>query len=529
MQQPRIELTAVSPQYEGQVWSSDTILRIGRLNTLEVFFDHPSISRRHAEILATDDGWVIHDLGSMNGTYLNSTRLGRTDRRLRREDVVQCGKLYLVVTDLVEPPQSPPRPTVVRGTVLVRSAARRPWDRAVQTLVRPTAGATTQARRLLRRLQTGYHLCHAASLAELLVSILEDAVTALDARRGTIILATGRDRGLDHARAVSVPEPAGREHRFSRTLVQRAFGRSESLLGSGVADGAEQVDDGPSTLCALLRSPRHTLGVLYLDRPPEQDPFTEHDLALADSVAASVSVGIESVMEVERQRDLLLQTVAALAQAVEVRDCYTGGHTQRVTAYALLLAENLRLAGADKQALQLGVPLHDVGKIGIPDDVLRKSADLTPAETALMRSHVEKGLAILETVPGLAAAIPITRSHHERWDGSGYPDGLKGEAIPLLARVVAVADAFDAMTSDRPYRKGMPMAAAMDALRKAAGTQFDPACVAAFTRVAPLVEKLLTQEADLQRLAKEMPGTSPNRPALQPLGDEFGVGPETPR
>src|SRR5213079_2853411 len=132
------------------------------------------------------------------------------------------------------------------------------------------------------------------------------------------------------------------------------------------------------------------------------------------------------------------------------------------------------------QHLQVGTPLHDVGKIGIEDAILRKPERLTPEEFELMKSHTVKGAAILEPVPDLAPVIPIVRSHHERWDGQGYPDGLKGEAIPRLARIVAVADAYDAMTSDRPYRKGMSPEVAFAEVEKQKGRQFDPKCAEAF-------------------------------------------------
>src|SRR5262249_21090406 len=155
------------------------------------------------------------------------------------------------------------------------------------------------------------------------------------------------------------------------------------------------------------------------------------------------------------QRQMFFNTITVLAQAVEMRDTYTGGHTARVTSYSLLLAQHMQLSADDIELLRIGTPLHDVGKIGIDDAILKKPDRLTPEEFEVMKQHTVKGAEILETVPELHAVIPIARSHHERWDGRGYPDGLKGDQTPLLARIVAVADAFDAMTSDRPYRIGM--------------------------------------------------------------------------
>ncbi len=172
--------------------------------------------------------------------------------------------------------------------------------------------------------------------------------------------------------------------------------------------------------------------------------------------------------------------MTALGRAVEIRDLYTANHTNRVTMYSLLLAEELRLPDAERALLQVGTPLHDIGKIGIEDAVLRKPGSLTATEFEHMKTHTLKGAAILETIPGLRLAIPIARNHHERWDGKGYPDGLAADQIALVARIVAVADAFDAMSSDRPYRKGMPDAQLDKILRDGSGRQWDPNVVDAF-------------------------------------------------
>ena len=142
-----------------------------------------------------------------------------------------------------------------------------------------------------------------------------------------------------------------------------------------------------------------------------------------------------------------------LAQLVELRDEYTGGHTQRVTLYATMLAEKLELSDEEIELIKIGTPLHDVGKVGISDEILRAPRRLTDEEFTKMKAHTTLGAEYLSAVPEFRPILPIVRSHHERWDGKGYPDGLAGSDIPLLARIVAVADAFDAMTSNRPYHK----------------------------------------------------------------------------
>jgi HD-GYP domain-containing protein (c-di-GMP phosphodiesterase class II) len=195
-----------------------------------------------------------------------------------------------------------------------------------------------------------------------------------------------------------------------------------------------------------------------------------------------------------KQRDLFLNTITILAQAVELRDPYTGGHTARVTSFSLLLSQQLELSSSDIYLIRIGTPLHDIGKIGIDDAILRKPDRLTGEEFAIMKTHTTKGAEIIATVPDLMPVLPIVRSHHERWDGQGYPDQLKGEDISRLARIVAVADAFDAMTSNRPYhpdKKGRPPEVAFAELENQAGKQFDPECVTAFLAIQDkIVERM---------------------------------------
>ena len=173
-------------------------------------------------------------------------------------------------------------------------------------------------------------------------------------------------------------------------------------------------------------------------------------------------------------------TLEALGSAIDTRDLGTQAHSKRVRGYSLTTARAHGVPEADLRDLEHGVLLHDIGKIGIPDAILLKPGPLTPAEWQVMRTHPEIGRAIVEQIPFLRGATPIVYHHHERWDGTGYPVGLAGEAIPLGARIFAVADAFDAMTFDRPYSKAIPMAAARAEIDRSSGTHFDPAVVTTF-------------------------------------------------
>jgi putative nucleotidyltransferase with HDIG domain len=185
----------------------------------------------------------------------------------------------------------------------------------------------------------------------------------------------------------------------------------------------------------------------------------------------------------EELRRSYVATVRALTNAVEARDAYTGKHAERVAAYGLELARRVDPAVAADPQTEFGYLLHDVGKVAIPDGILHKPEPLGEEESRLMRRHPVIGAEIVGNVPFLAEAAQIVRAHHERFDGSGYPDGLAGEDIPLAARIFAVADALDAITTDRPYRPAASLAQARAAIAAEAGTHFDPAAVAALDEV----------------------------------------------
>ena len=180
--------------------------------------------------------------------------------------------------------------------------------------------------------------------------------------------------------------------------------------------------------------------------------------------------------------------LSALVNAVDVKDRYTCRHSEDVMVYSLQIASALGLDTAAQQAIALAALLHDVGKIGVPDDILRKPGRLTEAEFEAIQQHPAMGANIVGAVPGFEEALDAIRHHHERWDGGGYPFGLVGEDTPLAARLMAVADAYSAMTTDRPYRKGMPPQKAQRILEEGAGTQWDPKCVYAFLGVPALVQ-----------------------------------------
>ena len=202
-------------------------------------------------------------------------------------------------------------------------------------------------------------------------------------------------------------------------------------------------------------------------------------LLLLTVPAAIFYIACKSVKETHDDTRRLLVT---MADAVDLRDPYTGGHSRRVTAYSEQLLQELGLHGPEVDLIISAARVHDIGKIGIPDSVLNKPGPLTPEERAIMESHAERGADLLTSYPDFSRGTAIVRHHHESWDGTGYPDGLKGTNIPFGARVIAIADGFDAMTSDRPYRKGMSRENAAAILREGRGRQWEARLVDAFLR-----------------------------------------------
>jgi response regulator RpfG family c-di-GMP phosphodiesterase len=181
--------------------------------------------------------------------------------------------------------------------------------------------------------------------------------------------------------------------------------------------------------------------------------------------------------------DTYRATLEALGSAIDTRDVGTHAHSRRVRGYSLAIARAHGVSEPELRDLEHGVLLHDIGKIGIPDAILLKPGPLTPAEWQVMRSHPEIGRRLIEKIPFLRGAVPVVYHHHERWDGTGYPLGLRGEEIPLGARIFALADALDAMTFDRPYSRAISLDAAREEILRCAGTHFDPAVVTSFMRI----------------------------------------------
>lgn len=244
----------------------------------------------------------------------------------------------------------------------------------------------------------------------------------------------------------------------------------------------DEVTGASAALCVPLVSAEGTLGAITVGSHDTSFRFTSDDVRLLSTIANHVTIAVGNIELFSNLQDAYLSTVRSLAAAVDAKDPYTRGHSERVASFAVLIAEEMELSAEQTIALEMAAYLHDIGKIGVREEILLKPGRLTDAEMGEMRHHPLIGANILKPVGFPWPITPIVRHHHEAWDGTGYPAGLKGEEIPLLARILTVADAYEAMIADRPYRKGRTREDAIEELERCADQQFDNRIVTAFVR-----------------------------------------------
>ncbi len=232
-------------------------------------------------------------------------------------------------------------------------------------------------------------------------------------------------------------------------------------------------------ICVPLRIKEEIIGVIQ-GINKRQGEFTQDDLELFQSLADQIAIALDNARLYEELNEMARKLVEGLSEAIEKRDSYSGGHPQRVLKICTAISKYLPLTPEEKRQLTLAAILHDIGKVGITDQILSKNGMLTVEEMEIIREHPRAGAEIVGHIKQLQPIIPGIQYHHEHYDGSGYPEGLQGDAIPLIARIIAVADTYDAIIHERSYQKGMSKSEAVAEITENAGTQFDPHMVAAF-------------------------------------------------
>ena len=444
---------------------------IGRSLQADVVIEDPELSRFHARISAVDGGRAsIQDLGSTNGVFVNGVRTEQAT--LVKGDRLRMGRHEFVLEDL-EPQWTldSPQTTLVRTRVTDRSAAA---DRAaLEALV-----------------DTSRELMACSDLQGLLDRVLDRLQVILEPDRSAILFVDAETRELK-PRAV---RPAGAYSSVSEfasgTAVREALAGREVLvaydtrLDRRLQEAASIAVAGVrAAICVPLLGRDGPIGALYADQFAGKGTFTPQQVEYASAFAGTAAAALETAQLHDTLQRHFRTTLEAFAKALEARDRYTAGHSERVTAYTMALAETVGLPTEQLQIIGRAGLLHDVGKVGVPDRVLLKPGPLDLSERAVMETHVTIGHDMLAGVAFLREALPAIRGHHERWDGRGYPDKLAGGDIHRHARLMAVADSFDAMTSARPYREALPLEEAARRLRKDRGQQFEPEAVDAFDAV----------------------------------------------
>ena len=328
---------------------------------------------------------------------------------------------------------------------------------------------------------------------ELVGFILNAALDKVGAKRGSLMMATPDGKALELVASVGLPREA------ANSVVSIGSGISgwvaknvQPLLVEDIRRNplveklGHQLSD-PSFISVPLERKHEPVGremvgdmsrvvaVLNVTEKKDGSQFTDADLKILSIVANHAAAALENVKLIQDIQDAHVATLQSMALLLEAKDSYTSGHTQRVCEYSLLAARKLGIAEGDLKVLSLGATLHDIGKVGVKDDVLNKPDRLTTEEFNLIKRHPIIGYDVLEPVHMLSKEhLHVVRAHHERIDGTGYPDRLEGDQISILTRIVAVADSYDAMSSNRAYRTARPEEAIVEQLEAFSGTQFDP-------------------------------------------------------
>jgi len=446
---------------------------VGRGRQADVMVDDPSLSRLHARVTIDDTGQLaIDDLGSTNGIFVNGTE--QLSAYLLPGDTVRFGRVeYLVsLKDDTAPNIDVP---VVSQTVLRRVAldAAPKVDRLV----------------LEALLATSREMMAFQDLPALLERVMDRLASIVKPDRAAILL-------VDSVTGAMIPRavrPSGAYSSVSEfassTVVHEAMAardvfivhdirmdprlqQAASVLAAGVR----------SVICVPLLGRTGPIGALYADKLGVEQ-FAPELAEYAAAFAGHAAAALETAQLYDDRARHFRATLEAFARAIDARDRYTAGHSERVTAYSLVLARHSGKYAGEFETIRRAGMLHDIGKVGVPDAVLLKEGSLDPRERALIEAHVTIGFSMLEPLPFLGASLAAVRGHHERWDGEGYPDRLGSTDIHPHARLMAVADTYDAITSARPYRPALPAQEAARRIRAERATQFDPDMIDLFDAV----------------------------------------------
>ncbi len=464
---------------------------MGRSEGATVQLPHSKVSRVHCRISFENGFYTIEDLDSKNGTWVNNRRIHKAI--LFHHDRITVGNAeFRFVLEAGISEESSRLKLNGDGDVGFGTEIREHSDGMPSSLLLdyPPAEPQAEPSEVERELAAVCRVINCVNaehhLDRLLETIMDNVMEVAEADRGYLITAkkvNGVLMPLVSRNRDSLPSFA--RNTFSRSIVSECYETGDSLL---MADPTTQHDISDSILsqhiqsimCVPLRDTEGSVGVLYVDRIMGSKPFTQRELKLLTAIGNQAGIAIRRAQLSRQVESLFRDAMRTVINMIEARDEYTYGHSERVTGVATALAELCGLDSAMNRDLELAGLLHDVGKLAIKLDVLQKPASLTESEYEDVKRHPVAGAAILKSVENAERIAEAVKYHHEWWNGEGYPEGLSGDDIPRLARILAVADAFDSMTAGRPYRKPLSEHEIMAELRDGSGTQFDPILVDRF-------------------------------------------------
>ena len=344
------------------------------------------------------------------------------------------------------------------------------------------------------------------SKEELTRAVLDNALKLIDADLGSILLIERDTRELIIFVAKGIPRTI-----IEETHIKIGEGIAGKVAQTGRAIFVENIEDdaryqrtnlerygSKSFISVPMRVKNKVVGVLNVNSTDTDRIFEQRDVRLLTILADQAAITLENSDLYENLQQFYLEMVQTLARTIDAKDAYTHDHADRARYYAGAVGKELNLPDQIVRHIEYAALMHDIGKIGIEEKILHKPGKLTPEEEEIIRKHPSIGNKIISPVAFLAPVAPMVLYHQEWYNGQGYPDGLAGEEIPLGARIVAIIDAFDAMTSDRPYRKALSREYAIDELKRYSGTQFDPKVVGAFFNVLKKEEEENLQPKDKQ-------------------------------
>ena len=494
----KAEVTVLQGRRTGEHFPVQTNQKLlfGRDINCDVQLFDEGVSRRHFTVEGKGNSFLLVDVGSSNGTFVNGQRT--STKILRNGDVVRAGDCHFRFNYVGSQVETNPSVKIDESVGTFTPAVSKKFD--IDSLG-VGIGADGEAKPFLDALKALYRIgetIHAEDdLDTLFNTIMDLTLQVVHADRGYIVMYHPEDGSFDAVvvrRNDDTPEAADETLTLSRTVLNEAVRKGHAVLSDDTARddrfkaGKSIIMQGiRSVVCVPLSSRDEVIGAIYLDNlggpDGEERVFSEHDLELVAAIGKQAGIAIQRAKLFEDLEDLFYGTIKALVATVEAKDKYTHGHSERVTKFAMAIAEDMRLSPEMLDTIRLGALLHDIGKIAVPERILNKPSRLTEAEFTIIKNHPVTGYEILQHIAGIEPVLMAVRHHHEKMNGTGYPDGLAGEDIPLQARVVAVADAFDAMTSSRPYRRNFSIDEVIEEFERCAGDHFDPIATEHFIKL----------------------------------------------